>query len=105
MTKQELIDRLLLQLEKSDAVCGDQVLIPRKDVIRIIQLLSGQKEIKQKPVDTNGKKLFYCMDCSRSFWAAAREDKECFEKWKYHTWYAKCPNCKREIALTDRYWR
>lgn len=105
MTKQELIDSLFRQLEKSDAVCGDQVLIPRKDVLQIIRILSGQKEIKQKPVNTDGKKLFYCMDCSKSFWAAAREDKECFEKWKYHTWYATCPECNREIAQTDRYWR
>ena len=105
MTKEEMISKLLVQLDKSDAVYGDQVIIPREDVLRIIQLLSGQKEIKRKPVNTDGKKLFYCMDCSKSFWADPREDKECFEKWKYHTWYAKCPDCSREISVTDRYWR
>ena len=45
MTKQELINSLLCQLEKSDAVCGDQVLIPKDQVIQIIQALSGKKEI------------------------------------------------------------
>ena len=105
MTKEELTGRLLLQLEKSDAVCGDQVLVPKEDVLEIIRLLTGQKEVKQIPKDTKGQTLFYCMDCSRSFWAKAREDKECFEKWKYHTWYANCPVCGTEIAQTDRYWR
>ena len=105
MTKQELINSLLCQLEKSDAVCGDQVLIPKDQVIQIIQALSGKKEIKKNQIDTKGKKLFYCMDCSKSFWADAREDKECFEKWHYHTWYANCPECNAQIAQTDRYWR
>ena len=53
MTKEEMISKLLVQLDKSDAVYGDQVIIPREDVLRIIQLLSGQKEIKRKPVNTD----------------------------------------------------
>jgi DNA-directed RNA polymerase subunit RPC12/RpoP len=48
---------------------------------------------------------FYCMDCGKSFLAVPREDRECFEKWQYHTWYAACPSCRREIVQTDRYWR
>ena len=105
MTKQDLINSLLRQIEKSDLVSGDQVLIPRQEAIMIVKLLTGQEEVPKPSADPAGKRLFCCMDCCESFLAEGREDKEWFEKWHYHVWHADCPDCHREIAQTDRYWR
>ena len=105
MTKQEMINLLLGQIGKSDSVCGDQVILPKEAAVELVRMLSGQTEIRQIPNDTDGKILFYCIDCSKSFRAVGREDEKCFEKWHYHTWYANCPECGRNISQTDRYWR
>ena len=45
------------------------------------------------------------MKSNKMLRAEAREDKDCFERYHYHTWYADCPNCKKEVSQNDRYWR
>lgn len=105
MDKEQLISNLLAAIESSDIVTGDQVWIPKSDAIRILQFLTGEQEIRSVVTDTDGKTLFFCSDCGKSFREFGREDKECFARWKYHTWYAECPWCKREVSRNDRYWR
>jgi len=105
MEKEEMVSYILRQVETSDSVSGDYVIISREAALEIARLLSGKKEIKPAPKNADGQILFYCVDCSKSFRAVGREDRECFEKWKYHTWYADCPECGREASQTDRYWR
>ena len=103
--KQQIIDTLLQKLNEADAKEKDQVIIPKQLAVQIIRLLSGQKETGKDPQDADGKIMFYCADCARSFRAEGREDKEHFRKYGYRTWYAPCPKCKREVSLNDRYWR
>lgn len=105
MTREEIIDSLLYQLEETDALNRDYVPIPKQAAVEIIRMLSGSKEISHSTQDEKGRTLFYCPDCGKSFRADAREDKECFERYHYHTWYADCPNCKKEVSQNDRYWR
>ena len=106
-SKEELIESLMTAIETSDTLCGDHILVRKADAIRILQLLAGTKDLKirKNPQFTEGGILFYCADCSKSFRTAGREDPECYEKWQYHTWYASCPWCKREVSQNDRYWR
>ena len=105
MKKQELVNRLLEQIERSDAENTNQIFITKEDAVQIVRFLEENKDYVRVSRGENGQTLFYCADCGRSFWANGREDPECFEKWKYHTWYANCPRCEREVAQTDRYWR
>ncbi len=105
MTKDQMVSMLLDRINTSDSVSGDFVLIRKSEAIELIQMLSGNKEIRRPARSTDGMTLFYCADCSRSFWADPREDKKCFEKYRYHTWYANCPVCAREVSQNDRYWR
>ena len=105
MTREELIGNLQKEIEASGSSDGDWVRIPRKEAVQILRLLSGYPVVEESPQEAEGQKLFYCMDCSASFRAFPREDPECYEKWHYHTWYALCPKCRREVSLTDRYWR
>ena len=100
-----MISYLLEMIETSDSVSGDYVMIRKKEAAEIVRLLGGEKEIGGIPPHTDGKTLFYCADCAKSFRADAREDRACFEKWKYHTWYSNCPDCGREVSRNDRYWR
>ena len=105
MNKEILASNLLKAIETCDAVNGDHVLVRKSDAIEILRILTGNREIRSIPKNTEGQTLFYCADCSRSFWADGREDRECFEKYQYHTWYSVCPWCKREVSQNDRYWR
>ena len=104
-TKDELVADLLKAIETSDSVCGDHILVPKADAIRIVQLLSGVTTAQPASENTTGRILFYCTNCSKSFHANGREDRECFENYHYHRWYAKCPWCEQEVSQNDRYWR
>ena len=101
----KIVDALLKQLNEADAEEKDSVTIPKQLAVQIVRLLSGQKETGGSQQDAEGKILFYCADCAKSFRAEGREDKACFTKYGYHTWYAPCPKCKRQVSLNDRYWR
>ena len=103
--RQQIIDALLEKLNEADAGNRDQVTIPKELAVQVIRLLSGQKGIGADRQGEDGEILFYCADCARSFHAEGREDRECFRKYGYRTWYAPCPNCGREVSLNDRYWR
>ena len=92
-------------LDAVDSVEGDYIQIPKMDAVRIAELLVKAQFVGEAPSYRNGKMLFFCPVCEKSFSADGREDKECFEKWHYHTWYAECPWCKREISQNDGYWR
>ena len=105
MDKQDLISYLLQQIEASDSVSGDHVIIGRQEALQIANLLAGHPAISVDARRTDGMKLFYCSDCAKSFWASAREDQDCFNRWHYHTWLAGCPDCGRQVTLNDRYWR
>ena len=105
MEKQKMIRYLQEQIGKSDAMSGEYVLIGRKEAEEIIRVLSGQPLYQAPLTENDGKAIFYCADCARSFRAVPEEDKTCFEKYGYHTWYAPCPLCKREVSRNDRYWR
>ena len=105
MEKQELITYLLRQIAQADAAGEDTVRIRKQAAAEIVRLLSGQAEALQPPMNRDGDILFFCADCGQSFWAKPREDRDCFDKWHYHTWYAKCPLCGREVSRNDRYWR
>ncbi len=105
MNRQEMKDYLLQLIEQSDRVSGEYILLPKKQIIRIVQMLAGPQVVRRGPKLTDGQQLFYCADCGKSFWAAGREDKDCYTQWHYHRWYADCPECKQEVAQNDRYWR
>ena len=102
---EDLIRILRQAIETAGLEGKDSVLISRDDAEAILRMLSGEEETPWTPVGKDGRVQFYCMDCGKSFLADPREDRECFEKWQYHTWYAACPSCRREIVQTDRYWR
>ena len=104
-TKDELIADLLTAIETSDTVCGDHILVRKDDAVRIVHLLSGMEISSPPPKKKDGRTLFYCAHCAKSFRAEGREDEECFAKWQYHTWYADCPWCGNEVTQNDRYWR
>ena len=101
-TTQRLVADLLTAVDSAE---GGYVRIPRSDAVRIAELLAGVQFVSEAPRYQDGKIVFYCQDCARSFSADGREDRECFEKWHYHTWYASCPWCKREVSQSDGYWR
>ena len=105
MERQELAEYLRRQIEASDAEGTETVQIRKQAAAELLRLLSGEQAAPLFPVGRDGETLFYCADCSRSFWAKAREDEECFRRWQYHTWYAQCPACGREVSRNDRYWR
>ena len=105
MDREDLIGYLLEQIEYADAASADYVRIRKGAAEELVRILSGRTEPREIPQDTEGKILFYCADCGKSFRAAAREDRERYAKWQYHTWYAVCPNCGREVCQNDRYWR
>lgn len=101
-TAQKLVADLLKEV---DTTTGSTIQITKEDAVRIAELLVRVQFVGEVPIQRNGKTLFYCPDCEKSFSADGREDPECFEKWHYHTWYAQCPWCKREISQNDGYWR
>ena len=105
MNKEELVGYLLGQIDAADYVHGSAIMIPVKTAEEIVELLTGGQEIRRVKHNPEGQTLFFCSDCGQSFWAAGEEDRECFEKWKYHTWHADCPLCGRRVAQNDRYWR
>ena len=105
MTKDQMIDMILNAIETSDSVSGDYILIRKRDAIELVRMLAGKTEIKRPAATPEGKVLFYCADCAKSFWAAPREDPDCYTKYQYHTWYAACPFCGIEVSQNDRYWR
>ena len=101
-TARELVASLLNAVDTTE---GDFIQIPKSDAVRISELLVNVQFVGETPVYQNGKILFFCPTCERSFTAEGREDKESFEKWHYHTWYAKCPRCRHEVTQNDGYWR
>lgn len=103
--KYAMINALHQAIATSDLQNSNYVAITRKEAEEILRLLGGQCSPKWTPTGTDGKIQFYCVNCSKSFWAKAYEDKDCFEKWNYHTWYSSCPICKCEVSQSDRYWR
>lgn len=103
MTDKQIIDALLKQLNGNED--SEYVTIPKEIAVAVVRMLSGQKRIGDGLADAKGSVLFYCADCGKSFRADGREDEECFRKYQYHTWYASCPYCKREVTQNDRYWR
>ena len=105
MTKEQMVNLLWERIETSESLSGDFVLIRKSEAEELAKMLSGDLGVKRTKQGPDGMKLFYCQDCSRSFMAAAREDPECYEKYQYHTWYAKCPWCGGEVSQNDRYWR
>jgi len=101
-TAQKLAASLLHAVDTAE---GNSIQIPKEDAVRIAELLVGVQFVGALPKMRNGQKLFYCIDCEKSFCADGREDPEFFEKWHYHTWYAPCPDCGREVSQSDGYWR
>ena len=105
MEKQQLISYILEQIRVSDSVSGEYVMIGKKEAVQIVHMLAGRREIPEAADEARGRILFFCSDCGKSFRAEGRDDTECYERWHYHTWYAECPWCRRQVAQTDRYWR
>ncbi len=105
MTKQDLIDALFAGIEKSDAEKSDTVTISKGTASEILSMLIRIHDHVQSRIEKDGKVLFYCADCGKSFFADPREDPECFERWHYHRWYATCPQCHADVTQNDRYWR
>ena len=98
--------RLAADLLKAvDSTQGNQIQLAKEDAVRIAELLVRTQFVSRMPQARNGEILFYCPRCEKSFSSAGREDEESFEKWHYHTWYAQCPWCLREVAQNDGYWR
>ena len=92
-------------LEAVDSTNGSFIQLPKEDAVRIAELLVGVQFVGETPKRLDGKILFYCPSCEKSFSAAGREDTDNFEKWHYHIWYAPCPWCRREVLQNDGYWR
>lgn len=92
-------------LEAVDTTRGNLIQIPKEDAVRIAELLVRVQFVGEAPVRRDGQILFYCPSCEKSFSADGREDPECYGKWHYHTWYASCPWCGREVSQNDGYWR
>ena len=105
MTKQDMIDALLAGIKVSDADMKDTVTISKGTASEILSLLIRSQDAQLPTGDEDGKVLFYCADCGQSFRAVPREDKDCYDRWKYHRWFANCPRCKAEVVQNDRYWR
>ena len=92
-------------LKAVDTVQGEYIQLPKEDAVRIAELLVRVQFVGEVPKMQDGKILFFCAACGKSFRADGREDPECFGKWHYHTWYAACPWCRREVSQNDGYWR
>ena len=105
MTKQDMIDTLLLGLEKANDKGANTVTISAGAASEILSLLIQTRENPQPRISKKGEVMFYCAICSQSFMAVPREDPECFAKWHYHRWFANCPKCNPEVVQNDRYWR
>ncbi len=105
MNRQEMKDYLLQLIEESDRVSGEYILLSKGHIIQIAQMLADPPGVRRLPQVTDGRQLFYCADCGKSFWADGQEDEDCFRQWHYHRWYADCPECRREVFQNDRYWR
>ena len=101
-TERDLVADLLNEVDTTE---GDYVRILKTDAIRIAELLVKVQFVGEAPVYHNGKILFYCPVCEKSFSADGREDTESYEKWHYRTWFAECPWCRREVSQNDGYWR
>ncbi len=101
-TAQGLVADLLKEVDSTE---GNYIRIPKEDAVRIAELLVRVQFVGEVPIKRAGEILFYCPACEKSFSAAGREDEKSFEKWHYHTWYAPCPWCKREVSQNDGYWR
>ena len=101
-TAQNLVADLLAAV---DSTKGNSIQLPKEDAVRIAELLVRVQFVGEIPKQRDGEILFFCPVCEKSFSAVGREDSECFEKWHYHTWYAPCPCCGREVSQNDGYWR
>ena len=105
MTKQDMIDTLILGIEKATKEESSTVTLSVYEATEILSLLVRTQDNREPLVGKNGDVLFYCADCGQSFRAVPREDKDCFERWHYHRWFAECPKCRTEVSQNDRYWR
>jgi len=105
MTKQDMIDTLILGIEKAAKEGNETISIPVPTATEILSLLVKAQDIREPLIGENGDVLFYCAACGQSFRAIPREDKDCYDRWKYHRWFANCPKCKAEVTQNDRYWR
>lgn len=105
MTRQDLIDTLLVEIEKATAEERDTIPVPVGLASDIMMLLTRIREDPQPWITEEGEVVFYCAECGQSFRAVPREDPECFARWKYHRWFASCPRCRSEVMQNDRYWR
>ena len=101
-TAQNLAAELLAAVDSAE---GSYIEISKNDAVRIAELLVKAQFVRKTAPRRNGEILFYCPACEKSFSAAGREDRESFEKWNYHTWYAVYPECGREVSQSDGYWR
>ena len=103
---EELIKRIADGIRDCEAMKGTHVYLEKSDAVQLVKILAGE-ESRQilDSLSKNARIQFYCASCGKSFYADPREDQESFTRWHYHTWYAKCPWCRREVRQTDRYWR
>ena len=101
-TAQNLVADLLAAVDKTQ---GSTIQLSKEDAVRIAELLVRVQFVGETPSYSNGRILFYCPSCEKSFSAEGREDRKSFEKWHYHTWYAPCPWCRHEVSQNDGYWR
>ena len=101
-TAQSLVADLLHAVDTTE---GNEIRLSKEDAVRIAELLVRVRFVGEVPKTKEGQILFYCPACEKSFSAEGREDPDCFKKWHYHTWYAPCPWCKREVSQNDGYWR
>ena len=101
-TAQSLVADLLKAV---DTTKGKSIQLSKEDAVRIAELLVRVQFVGETPIRREGEILFYCPACEKSFSAEGREDRELFEKWHYHTWFASCPCCGREVSQNDGYWR
>lgn len=105
MTKQDMIDTLILGIENATRNELTTITLSINEATEMLSLLVHSQDNREPLVGKNGDVVFYCASCGQSFRAVPREDKECFEKWHYHRWFADCPKCKAEVMQNDRYWR
>ena len=105
MTKQDMIDSLIRGIEKATKEGNPAVTLPVSEATEILSLLLKARDTREPLIGENGEVLFYCAACGQSFRALPREDKDCFDRWHYHRWFADCPKCGAEVTQNDRYWR
>ena len=103
---EELVKRIAEGIRECDQMNGTHVYLAKSDAIQLIKILAGEKSNAiLDGMGKDGRVQFYCAACGKSFQAEPREDPESLARWNYHTWYASCPWCRREVRQTDRYWR